>query len=305
VERQRRWRYFGWKSQRLFASRRRSLLDEYKWILDQGPISPGLVQYLEENREEFDLFVFFTYLYYPTVFGIPAVADRAVMVPTAHDEPAIHLSIFRLLFHLPRFFSFNTEEEKQFVQRLFHNDYIPHDVIGIGIDLHPISVADDGYLLYAGRVETGKRCEEMFEFCRKSEVPLKVIGQMQIPIPASAEYLGFVSEAEKESLFERCKAVVLPSRHESLSLTVLEAWAHGKPVVVSAESPVLRAHVAKSGGGYLYSGLEDFKNIIGNIDPRRGELGRKHVEQNYSWDAVLRKYEDAFARLSQGRDCAR
>ncbi len=303
VKRKRRWKYFGWESQRLFSSSH-SLLAEYEWIVDQGPECPGLIEYIRGKRDDFDLFLFFTYLYYPTFFGLPAVADKSVLVPTAHDEPPIRLPIFSSLFHLPRFFVFNTEEERDLVHRLFHNCYIPHRVIGIGVDLQTISNQDDGYLLYAGRVEKGKSSDELFDFAVKAGVPLKVIGQAQVKIPRAVEYLGFVDEERKQKLFAKCRALVVPSRNESLSIAVLEAWSHGKPAIVSAHSPVLSGHVQKSGGGYAYANFEEFQDVVKNIDSSRGLAGRRYVQENYSWDVVLRKYEEAFSFLMQRRSDA-
>jgi len=301
VGRKRSWRYFGWRSKRLFSSRH-SILDEYRWMIEQGPECPELVQYLKNHTEDFDLFIFFTYLYYPTFFGLPMVAQKALLIPTAHDEPALHLDIFSSLFHLPRFIAFNTHEERKLVHGIFHNEDIPCDVIGVGMDLEPISKEDQGYLLYAGRIENGKNCEELFEFTRKASIPLKVIGQAQISIPDHVEFLGFVGEAEKRKLMAGCRALVIPSRNESLSLLLLEGWAHGKPGIVSAQSPVLKSHVEKSeGGGYIYESADDFCTIVHNIDSARGIAGRKYVEENYSWPKVLKKYDEAFSFLLDGK----
>jgi len=44
-----------------------------------------------------DLFVFYSYRYYQTFFGLPAVRDRAVLVPTAEEDAAIELPVFRSL----------------------------------------------------------------------------------------------------------------------------------------------------------------------------------------------------------------
>ena len=304
VTRQRHWRYFGWKSKRLFSSRH-SVLDEYRWIAAQGPECPDLIEYLWKEKGNFDLFLFFTYLYYPTFFGLQMVAEKAILIPTAHDEPAIHLASFSSVFHLPRFIAFNSEEERRMVHTLFRNDYIPSAIIGVGIDIEPISSQDDGYLLYAGRLEKGKNCEELFEFVRGIGVPLKVIGHTQIPIPDHVEYLGFVSEARKREMLAGCRALVQPSRNESLSLAVLEAWAHAKPVIVSAHSRVLRSHVQKSGGaGYLYQNEDDFRRIANNVDSSRGLPGRKYVEENYSWAKVLQQYDHVFSVLTNHkREC--
>lgn len=295
VVRKRRWRRFGLLTAKTLRTRRQEA--EYRWIVKQGPECPALIDYLRENRDNFDVIIFFTYLYYPTFFGLPVVADKAILVPTAHDEPAIRLSIFQTLFHLPRFIAFNTEEEKRFVHSLFHNAYIPHDVIGIGVELCQAAGQDDGYLLYAGRIEKGKSCEELFDFVARAGVPLKVIGPAQVPVPRHIDYLGVVSEEEKARLLSRCRALVNPSRNESLSLAVLEAWACGKPVVVSGYSPVLKAEVERSGGGYIYSDLEEFEGTVRSIDARKGEAGKRYVAERYSWDAVIGKYEQAFKMI--------
>src|SRR5207247_6689951 len=132
--------------------------------------------------------------------------------------------------------------------------------------------------------ENGKNCQELFDFTRRAGVLLKLIGHAQVRIPQHAEYLGFVSEHEKRQILKHCRALVLPSTNESLSLAVLEAWAHGKPVIVSAHSRVLRSHVQKSGGaGYLYENEDDFRKIVNNVDRSRGLAGQKYVEENYSW----------------------
>jgi glycosyltransferase involved in cell wall biosynthesis len=292
VARLRRWRTFGWQSQRLF-SKAHSIADEVQWLLRQGPVCPDLLRWIEANQAAFDSFIFVTYLYYPTVLGLPYAADKAVLIPTAHDEPPLRLDIYRPLFHLPRFIAFNTPEEERLIHMRFRNAHVPHRVIGVGVDLEQQTGADGGFLLYAGRIESGKSAGELFELARHTRLPIKVIGPAQIPVPPVVDYLGVVDESVKRDLLSRCRAVVSPSRQESLSLLVLEAWAHGKPVIVSGESAVLRAQVERSGGGYVYSDPAHFGQIAAAIDPAVGQAGRRYVEQHYSWDVVLRQYEAA------------
>jgi glycosyltransferase involved in cell wall biosynthesis len=148
-----------------------------------------------------------------------------------------------------------------------------------------------------GRIETGKGCGELFDFVERLGITLKVIGTAEVRVPRHVEHLGFVSEADKKKLIEQCRALVIPSRNESLSLAIIEAWAQGKPVVVSAYSPVLRSHVEKSGGGYIYHNLDEFRMIMQNIDPTRGLAGQRYVKQNYSWKVVNEKYENMFSFL--------
>ena len=45
----------------------------------------------ERHHAGYDALIFFTYLYAPTVLGLGVDPGRSILVPTAHDEPAIHL----------------------------------------------------------------------------------------------------------------------------------------------------------------------------------------------------------------------
>ena len=63
--------------------------DEIQWMKLQGPYSSKLLAWLDEHKTSYNVFVFQTYLYCTTFFGLPIVSDRAVLVSTAHDEPPI------------------------------------------------------------------------------------------------------------------------------------------------------------------------------------------------------------------------
>ena len=64
----------------------------------------------------YDALIFFTYLYAPTVLGLGVAAERSILVPTAHDEPAIHLGIYKEMFREASAIAFNTEVEKAFLK---------------------------------------------------------------------------------------------------------------------------------------------------------------------------------------------
>ena len=82
--------------------------DEMEWLRRQGPWCPALVEHLERHHRSYDVLIFFTYLYAPTVLGLRVAPDRSILVPTAHDEPAIRLSIYREMFGLPAGIAYNT-----------------------------------------------------------------------------------------------------------------------------------------------------------------------------------------------------
>ena len=109
--------------------------DELEWLKQQGPWCPALLEYLERNHQQYDVLIFFTYLYAPTVLGTKIAPQKSILVPTAHDEPAIHLEIYKELFSLPAGLAYNTEVERRFLTTHFSMRAIEEETIGCGVDL--------------------------------------------------------------------------------------------------------------------------------------------------------------------------
>ena len=109
--------------------------DEMEWLRRQGPWCPPLLEYLERNHRSYDVLVFFTYLYAPTVLGLKVAPQRSILVPTAHDEPAIRLGIYRELFALPAAIAYNTETERSFLKGEFGTQARAEETVGCGVDL--------------------------------------------------------------------------------------------------------------------------------------------------------------------------
>ncbi|MEM7030565.1 MAG: glycosyltransferase [Chloroflexota bacterium] len=228
---------FGALSAKLY-SQPHSLEDEFAWLNAQGPLAPDLLRHLVQNHLAYDAFIFFTYIYYPTALGVRLVADRAVMVPTAHDEPPLYFKMFRALFNAPRALIYNTQAEKETVEDLFEVDYIPNDVAGVGIDV-PSDVSADrfrqkyqlqtDYVLYVGRVSHSKNCAELIEnfvkYKASTPSPLKLvlIGHAEFPLPDHPDILplGFVSDEDKFDALAGATVYVHPSKLESLTNIIL------------------------------------------------------------------------------------
>jgi glycosyltransferase involved in cell wall biosynthesis len=109
--------------------------DELEWLRQQGPWCPALVDHLRRHHQQYDVLVFFTYLYAPTVLGLEVAPGRSVLVPTAHDEPAIRLDIFKEVFGRPAALCYLTESEREFVQHQFPDRPLIEEVIGVGVDI--------------------------------------------------------------------------------------------------------------------------------------------------------------------------
>src|SRR5262249_45806805 len=67
-------------SDRIFG-RPHTRQDEMEWLKEQGPWCPNLVEYLKRHQQQYDVLIFFTYLYAPTVLGLEVAPQRSILVP--------------------------------------------------------------------------------------------------------------------------------------------------------------------------------------------------------------------------------
>ncbi len=111
-----------------------------RWIDLQGPVCPDLVEAVAAT--DADVVAFYPYLYFPTVRGVPRVADRAVLHPAAHDEPPLHLPVFRDVFRSVRGLVFQTKSEQRLVETLFGVATTQQVVVGLGVEEAPGSPDD-------------------------------------------------------------------------------------------------------------------------------------------------------------------
>ena len=297
-----------------------NLLSGIEWQKAQGPYSLELLNYLSSHKEEYDVIIYMTYLYFTTYFGIQIAPEKSILIPTAHDEPPIYFGIFNSIFHLPRRILYLTNSEKNFVTKKFHNNYVNSDIVGVGIDIEKdvenINLKDrfsieDEYLIYLGRIDESKGCKNMtdyfLEYKAKYNNNLKLVlagkTAMNIPVNNDILNLGFVSEIEKINLLKNAKALILPSEFESLSLSTLEAMYFGIPVLVNGKCDVLKDHAILSKAGLYYMNKLEFIESLAYIDEnpeimkKMGENGVLYVEKNYRWDVVIEKYKNAIEKV--------
>lgn len=297
--------------------------DELSWLEQQGPWSPALVDYLNRHHTSYDALIFFTYLYAPTVLGLRIAPERSVLAPTAHDEPAIHLDIYKEMFQQPKAIAFNTEVEKRFLKTTFDIRATAEEVIGCGVDLlegqqvQPTPAGRNGlpegpFLLYGGRIDAGKGCDQLFDFFdayKQQDGPatLMLMGARLMPLPEDpwVRYAGLLSESERLRALEAATIVVVPSPFESLSLLALEGMALGRPVLCNAHADVLVEHCRRSNAGLYYSTRDEFiecTNLLladAQLREQLGRNGKRYVTTNYSWSVIMAKYDKLMTALAK------
>jgi glycosyltransferase involved in cell wall biosynthesis len=295
-----------------------------EWMRQQGPDVPGLVPWLEERAEAYDVAAFFTYLYNTTWSGLPAAARRVPVVfhPTAHDEPPIHLPLFDPEFHHAHAFGYLTEEEVELVAHRFRVDR-PGALLGVGVDLERsgsaetfrsrFGLSERPYLLYLGRVDPHKGSDELFEhflaYKQRHPGPLALVylGEPIKPLPEHPDVFvtGFLDDQSRWDALQGCLAYVNPSYFESFSMSLCEAWSAARPALVQGRCAVLRGQARRSGGAIPYAGFAEFEaaaEMLSNdavLAAGMGARGRSYVEENYQWDDVMGRYERLLGRTAR------
>lgn len=301
----------SWGELEHMIGKEHSYENEVQWIESQGPYSPELFEYVHSNYCKYDAIVFMTYIYYTTavcMLGIP----NALLLPTAHDEPAIYLEHYKKVFTQHKGFIFNTPEEKELVDRLFETGGIPYEICGMGIDIPNDYMINDfrqkfnlksRYLLYAGRITEGKGCGTLFSYFarykKENEIDLDLVlignKAMEIPCRDDVKYLGFVSENEKYTLMANSEALAIASHFESLSIVALETMALKRPILVSGKCPVLKGHCIRSEAGLYFESYKEFSDCVDKIlyehlhENKLGEKARKYIQENYTWDIIVKR----------------
>jgi glycosyltransferase involved in cell wall biosynthesis len=289
--------------------------EQERWFVENGPEVPGLIEHLRQHGAEYDRILFWTYRYYQTFFGLPLVADRAILVPTAEEDPLIWVDAIDRLFSLPIGYLFLTPEEAQLVRGRASRPLPPSSIIGCGVDPAPPHTKDvdlsafgisDPFILYFGRIEPNKGCDTLLEYFDKylesggPRVQLVMAGFANMPIPShpSIKCLGVVDDAMRETLLAKARLLVVPSPFESLSMILLEAWNQGLPALVNGRCAVLHGQVVRANGGLSYRYASEFAASLTyllthpDVARRLGRQGLAYVEQEYRWPHVTQKVED-------------
>ena len=292
-----------------------------QWIEHMGPYCPELVEYVDKHQDEYEAIIVVTYLYYTAVKSIVRIKNKAIFIPTAHQEPFIHFDMYKKVFGAADAYVFLTDEEKDLVHSIFHNEDVPYEVMGVGVEVPEVVDSDrfkkkynlDNYLIYVGRIDEGKDCPRLFKYFLeykrrvKSDLKLVLMGKAVCDIPKSPDIisLGFVSEEDKFDGIKGAKALILPSKFESLSISVLEAMTLSVPVIVNGICDVLKGHCVKSNGGLYYKNYFEFEGCINYMMEHPEEYAimcknaRKYVEDYFQWDDIMKKFDRIIERVGK------
>ncbi len=143
-------------------------------------------------------------------------------------------------------------------------------------------------------VGTGEYREYLMDLVRTNNLENRVIFAGRVPMKELPEY------------YAAADVFVLPSisRLEAFGIVALEALASGVPVVVS-DIPGVRDVIVEGRQGLLAEPMKPtniagkVRTILENPDMAKhmGELGRKIVEERYTWDIVAEQIEGVYEEI--------
>lgn len=298
-----------------------SLDDQLGWISSRFTV-PDLFQHLLRYGTDYDVVVFSPYLFWTATACLPVVKERAVVIPCLHDEHYARLDIVRPVLTDPASVWFLSEPEHELAHRLgpvaSH-----HRVTGAGVDV-PAGYDPAGFVarhhlrrpfvLFAGRREADKGWDWLLDTYRGAvarggiDLDLVTIGVGEVTIPPDLTGrvidLGFLSDAERDDAVAAAAAYIQPSRMESFSRAVMEAWLAGTPVLAVDSGTVVAWHCERSGGGLTFGNAEELSAALRWIaaEPEQASAmavrGRDYVLAEYAWPVVLDRMEADLATVA-------
>jgi glycosyltransferase involved in cell wall biosynthesis len=291
--------------------------DEEDWLIEQGPFCPKLLTRLKEIDSSTDIFIFFSYLYFPILKGLELFSKKSIFIPMFHDEFPIKLRLYKQFYNDEINYVFNTPEELSLFKTNFSFTPSKKSIVGTYVDFENFSSNNDFNIknfnseknaIAIGRMDIGKGFYDLVqlfqEWTLKNQLgwKLNIIGSNPSALiqkfeSDSIHFLGSVSEKDKFTIISNSKFLINPSSMESFSIVIMEAWSHKKPILVNAKSEVLVGHCKRSNGGLWYEDYESFEatmNLLttdANLQKHLGENGNKYVTSNFSKEVVRKKWK--------------
>lgn len=296
-----------------------TITEQDRW-LNTSMRSPELYAYLAQNHTRYRAMIFGPYPTWLSAVAAQLSPARTVLWACIHDEPYARLDVLRHEFTDIAGLLLQSDPEKDLLDEITPRQ-APSRVVGCGVEIPAAydperfrrehGLGDIEFLLYAGRREGGKGWEGLLADFRTAVVdygsPLHLVtmgvGEVTPPpeIAHRVHDVGRLSDEERDSAMAAAAAYVQPSALEAFSRTVMEAWLAGTPVLGSGLGEVVPWHIRRSGAGIVYSDRADFiaaLEFVAQAPQAAAELGRRgrpYVQQNYTWDAVLDRVEQALA----------
>ena len=179
-----------------------------------------------------------------------------------------------------------------------------------GIDLSNLTFRETGgdKLVCYGRIHPDKGYHLAIEVAKKSGQDLILAGIIQDQDYFDNElmphidgklikFIGPVNPEQRDALLKEAYAVLhLNTIPERFGLVLAESNAAGVPVI-AMDLGSCREVIADKKTGYLVNNVDEAVQALGKIDKIDRKACRKHVEENFTIDIMVSKYEKVYEEI--------
>lgn len=194
------------------------------------------------------------------------------------------------------------ETEQYFPEFSMIPGYVQYAIVPRVKQKEVLRQSDTGYFLYVGNMEKRKGVDLLLEAYeqyrmsggtkrlilagkkREEDIDRK-IARLVEKYP-EVEYRGYVTDAEKQQLYQKCDCFLFPSRAEGFGICVLEAMNYYRPILVSDLS-IFREIVGESINYFSLTG--DVQSQVTNL---------KNMLFSYVKEVDAQVYDDVLARYA-------
>jgi glycosyltransferase involved in cell wall biosynthesis len=190
------------------------------------------------------------------------------------------------------------------------SDEPPPHLSGRGVLFRRRHRLHGAFAFYGGPVDSDNGTEELIEYFasyaeQDGDTALVMMGvkMMKLPSEPWLRSAGVLMGRDRPGALEAADVAMAPDPDDILGEHALGGLAAGTPVLASARSAVAVEHVRRSNGGLYYSNRDEFvegmRLLMSNARLREslGRSGRRYVQQQYRWDAVIGRFERLISRV--------
>ena len=248
--------------------------------------------------------------------------DRVVQDSAQYDVIHFHMDVHHLPFtkmiETPTLTTFHNNLTKPDYNQLFTH-FNKHNVVSIsnnhqqslpmanwaatvyhGIDrnLYSFHEKHEDYFVFVGRVNRDKRPDWAIEIAQGAGVKLKIAAriedkqmweQMQ-PLPEGVEYVGEISDAQKNDFIGNAKAMLFPiDWAEPFGMVMIEAMACGVPVIAFNRGSV--PEILEDGlTAFIVDNVQEAIVAAGKLDTLDRHKVRAEFERRFTVETMANQY---------------
>jgi glycosyltransferase involved in cell wall biosynthesis len=189
---------------------------------------------------------------------------------------------------------------------------------GIPRDLFTPRAEPGEYLAFVGRVSPEKRIDRAIRIALRTGMPLKIAAKVDKPDreyfaqviepllhEPSVEFLGEISEPEKNELLGHAYALLFPiDWPEPFGLAMIEAMACGTPVIAYPFGSVPEV-VDEGQTGFLVNDEDEAVKALRKVESLSRTTCRRVFEERFSADRMAREYLAVYSFLCEPESTSR